>query len=61
MGEELTLSQRLEELAKELDEIAYLPEDYHYSDLGDWFASSGSGDIDWVASKLREMAKEIEK
>ncbi|MDZ4632248.1 hypothetical protein ORN01_25160 [Bacillus cereus] len=59
MGEQLTLSQRLEKLAEELDEIAYLPEDYHYSDLGDWFASSGSCEIDTIAHALREMAKEI--
>lgn len=53
------MRDKLLALAEELDEIAELPEEYNYSELGDWFAGSGSCRIDTIASTLRQLAKEI--
>lgn len=55
---ELTIEQKLIQLADELEEIADFNEESDFSELGDWFMSWGSGEIFHVANKLRRIAKE---
>lgn len=53
------MKEKLLALANQLDEIADLPRDYEYTELGEWFVSWGSNDVYKVASQLRQLAKEI--
>lgn len=51
--------QELAALAELLEELADLPEEVNFSEVGDWFHSSGSQEVSNVAGRIKRIAERM--